>query len=107
MGFGEQALLVYCATDAQTLPSALVASSYILNIFSCEQQGNINFQLVTRNYYVWSTSDHFTNWEHGPEDWFLATVHWQVTDIQAVIISIAEKLLRNSFYSKSQTSQYG
>lgn len=83
MDFGEQlALLVYCATDAQKLPSALATSSYILNTFSSEQQGNINFQLVSRNYCVCSTSDHFTSWEYGPEESSLTIVHWQVTGIQ-------------------------
>lgn len=48
MGFGQLPLLVYCATDAQTLLSALATSSYILNTFSYEQQGNIIFQLVSR-----------------------------------------------------------
>lgn len=82
-GFGEQlVLLVYCATDAQKLPSALATSSHILNTNSCEQQGNINFQLVGRNCCVCSTSDHFSSWEYGPEDPFLAIVHWQVAGIQ-------------------------
>lgn len=82
MGFGELALLLYCATDAQTLSCVSATSSCILNTFSCEQQGNINFQLGSRKYCACSTSDHFTKWEYRPEGSFLAIDHWQVIGIQ-------------------------
>lgn len=57
-GFGEQLpLLVCCAMDAQKLPSALAALSHTLNPNSYEQQGNVGFPRVSRNYWLCSTSD--------------------------------------------------
>lgn len=57
-GFGEQLpLLVCCAMDAQKLPSALASLSHTLNPNSYEQQGNVGFPQVSRNYWLCSTSD--------------------------------------------------